>query len=95
MRAWIEDLDDDTVAMVHGVAGEDLDALATYCRASGEAHKTGGDMKHAMSVDGAVILDWCNKRGVTWQQFMSDSALQVRFLDDPDNAPFRIWKGRI
>lgn len=95
MRAWIEDLDDDTVAMVHSVSGADLDILKTHCRESAEKLRAGSDMKLAMSVDGTVILDWCNKRGVTWQQFMSDSALQVRFLDDPTNAPFRVWKGRI
>lgn len=95
MRAWIKDVDEDTIAMVHGVSGEDLDTLATHCREASDAQKSGGDMKLAMTVDGTVILDWCNKRGVTWQQFMRDSALQVRFLDDPDNSVFRIWKGRI
>lgn len=95
MRAWINDIDEDTVAFVHGTAGEDLDALATHCREVAEVQKAGGDMKLAMSVDGTVIIDWCNKRGITWQQFMQDSAIQTRFLDDPDNAVFRIWKGRI
>lgn len=95
MRAWIQDVGEDAVAFVHGVSGEDLDSLATYCREKGEAHKAGGEMKHAMSVDGTVIMDWCNKRGVTWSQFMNDTQLQTRFIDDPDNAPFRIWKGRM
>lgn len=95
MRAWIQDVGEDAVAFVHGVSGEDLDSLATYCREKGEAHKASVEMKHAMSVDGTVIMDWCNKRGVTWSQFMNDTQLQTRFIDDPDNAPFRIWKGRM
>ncbi|MHC9085345.1 hypothetical protein ACYX7E_09935 [Luteimonas sp. RIT-PG2_3] len=95
MRAWIEEIDDDTVAMVHGVDGSDLDTLATYCREAAESQKSNSEMKLAASVDGTVILDWCNRRGITWQQFMADQALQARFLDDPVNLPFRVWKGRI
>lgn len=94
-KAWIEDVDDDHVAFVHAVSGSDLDALATYCKEAGESHKTGGDWKHAASVDGAVIIDWCNKRGLTFGQFMRDEALITQFLNDPQNAVFRVWKGRV
>lgn len=94
MRAWMQDVSADEVALVHGVSGADLDTVATYCREAGDA-KQSSDWKHAMRVDGTVIMDWCNKRGIEWSQFMRDSVLQTKFLDDPDNAVFRIWKGRI
>lgn len=94
MRAWIQDVDEDHVAMVHGVAGEDLDTLATYCREKGEGRQS-SDFKHAMSVDGAVIMDWCNKRGIAWDKFFRDQSLVNKFLNDPDNESFRIWKGRV
>lgn len=93
--AWIEDLGDQGTAFVHSVSGEALDSLATYCREKGDAHKAGGDWKHAASVDTTVIIDWCTKRGVTFNRFMRDEALQNAFLNDPDNAVFRIWKGRV
>lgn len=94
MRAWMEDVGEDEVALVHGVSGADLDVIATYCRETGDnSHK--GDFKHAARVDGTVIMDWCNKRGIPWNQFFIDPKLAERFLDDPDNAPFRIWKGRV
>ena len=51
--------------------------------------------KHVASVDQAVIIDWCNKRGITFQRFMNDQSLINSFLDDPDNSSFRIWKGRV
>lgn len=95
MRAWIEDIDDDTVAFVHKADGADLDRLITYCREKAENEKSRHDMKHVASVDQAVIIDWCNRRGVTFQRFMSDPSLQAGFLDDPDNVAFRIWKGRV
>jgi hypothetical protein len=94
-KAWIEDIDDDHVAFVHATSGADLDTLATYCREKSSAHKSGGDMKHVASVDGTVILDWCNKRGLTFGQFMRDEAIITQFLDDPTNAIFRVWKGRV
>lgn len=94
-KAWIEDIDDDHVAFVHAASGADLDTLATYCKEAGENHRSGGDMKHVARVDGAVIIDWCNRRGLTFGQFMRDEALQTRFLNDPQNEPFRVWKGRV
>lgn len=94
-KAWIETAGDDALAFMHGISGRDLDTLATYAREAADAHKASGDMKHVMSVDQTVIIDWCNKRGVSFKQFIRDEALQTRFLDDPDNATFRIWKGRI
>lgn len=95
MRAWMDEQDDGSTVFYHGVAGEDLDTLVTYCRERGETERAGSDMKLAASVEGTVIMDWCNKRGITWQRFMNDQALQARFLDDPENACFRVWKGRI
>lgn len=94
-KAWIEDIDDEHMAFVHATSGDDLDTLATYCREAGDAHRAGGDLKHVASVDSAVIIDWCNKRGITFQQFMRDQDLLTKFLDDPVNAPFRVWKGRV
>lgn len=94
-KAWIEHVDDESMAFVHAVSGSDLDTLATYCREAGDAHRSGGDWKHAATVDTTVIIDWCNKRGVTFHRFMNDQDLQGKFLDDPANACFRVWKGRI
>lgn len=95
MRAWMDELDDGSTVFYHGVSGQDLDTLATYCRERGEVERQGSDMKLAASVEGTVIMDWCNKRGITWSRFMNDQGLLARFLDDPENACFRVWKGRI
>lgn len=95
MRGWIEELDDERTAFVHATTGADLDLVATYCREAGDNHKAGGDMKHAARVDGVVIIDWCNKRGITFGQFMRDEALITQFLNDPANEVFRIWKGTV
>lgn len=74
----------------------DLDALAKHCadmRAIGAGN--GKDDKLCMSVDGWVINDWCVKHGVTFADFMRDRRMQTRFIEDPDNAAFRIWEGKL
>lgn len=81
--------------MVHRTSGAELDAVMQYAREAGDAHKSGGDLKHAATVPGGVIVDWCAKRGVTFAQLMRDGSLQDAFLNDPANAPFRVWKGRV
>lgn len=91
----LKQIDDDTVASVNSTSREALDLVATYCREAGEAQKSGGDFKHAATVPGWVIVDWCNKHGITFKDLMRDNKIQDRFLNDPANAPFRVWKGRI
>lgn len=54
----------------------------------------GGD-KLVASVHPAVIHSWCAARGITMSQFMCDQKLSKQFLEDPDNAAFRVWKGAI
>lgn len=94
MKGWIEAVGDDAIAFVHGVSGRDLDTLIGYCKEKGEG-KASDDMRHVMRVDEAVVMDWCNKRGVTFADLMRDQSLMNRFLDDPDNGAFRIWRGRV
>lgn len=89
---------DDADKLITAVTADkrDVQALADYCagqRAVGAGN--GKDEKLAMSVDGWVINDWCVKRGVTFAEFMRDRKLQTRFVEDPDNAAFRIWEGRL
>jgi hypothetical protein len=94
MRAWIKDVDEDHVAFVHATSGTDLDTLATYCKEAGDV-KQASDWKHAASVDGTVIMAWCNKLGIEWNEFFNDQKLVNQFLNDPENGVFRIWKGRV
>jgi hypothetical protein len=99
MRAWIEELDDDHDVHVHAASYSDLKLLADTCaemRSAGMGN--GKDEKLAMSCDGWTIMEWCNRKGVLWQNFWSGpdhKELQNRFLNDPDNAAFRIWTGRV
>ena len=48
-----------------------------------------------MRADVFTIQAWCDRHGVTFAQFMRDPKLADRFINDPDNAAFRIHTGRI
>jgi len=88
--------DADKIVAVQTVERSDLDALARHCadmRHAGTGNRK--DEKLAMSVDGWVINDWCVKRGVTFATFMRDQKLQTQFIEDPDNAAFRVWGGKL
>lgn len=97
MGYFIAEHDDaDKIVMGTTIDKRDLDTLAKHCadmRAIGAGN--GKDEKLAMSVDGWVINDWCVRKGITFAEFMRDRKLQTRFIEDPQNAAFRIWEGRL
>jgi hypothetical protein len=92
----IESVVGDTVTTVARTDMSRIQIVADYASALRSAGITGGkDDKLAMTVDGAVIYDWCVKQGITWTDFWQDRAIQTRFVEDPDNAAFRVWEGRL
>lgn len=50
---------------------------------------------HLAEVPIVVLNAWAVKRGVTFDQVMSDNALLTEFLNDPNNEAFRVHKGRV
>jgi hypothetical protein len=97
MRAWIEDVDSQHEAIIHAVDKSQLDIIAEHCKSMhNDGHvQTGDGDKLCMSADGFTIMAWCNTHGITWKEFFRDQAIQKRFIEDPDNSAFRIWKGRL
>lgn len=96
MGYFIEQDGTDKLVMATTADKRDLDALAKHCadlRSVGAGNGKGD--KLCMSVDGWVINDWCVKKGITFAEFMRDQSLQTRFVEDPDNAAFRVWEGRL
>lgn len=50
------------------------------------------DMYHAARVPTVVVHAWLKKRGLTMQDLKG--SIVDDLLNDPDNAAWRIWKGR-
>lgn len=96
MRGFIHEVDDKHERYVHVADKADIDEVAKHCadlRAIGAG--SGKDDKLAMHADGYTIMEWCNKVGVTWRQFWNNPELPKRFIEDPDNAAFRVWTGKL
>lgn len=75
---------------------QDLDPIlekAAHLRDIG--HVGGSDMKHAASIPNVLIEKYCADNGITFQQWMREPIHIKRMLNDPQNQPFRIWKGRV
>ena len=96
MRGWIQEVDAKNEQIVHSADKRDLDALAEHCAALRSVGATGSkDNKLVMHADAFTIQAWCDVRGVSWAKFWNDNELLTRFIDDPDNAAFRVWDGRL
>lgn len=97
MRFRLEGLDAHTDVAVHEVDRWEVDAIAAECKARQSAGltKTGDGDHHVMSVHPFVLQKWLDARGVTYAKFIRDQALVERFINDPDNAAFRIHEGRV
>jgi hypothetical protein len=75
---------------------QDCTSIAEYCKAQHNAGFHGSsEVKHAGRVPEVFVLKYCNDNGVSFAQFMTDRAHQKRLLEDPANATFRIWKGKL
>lgn len=86
-------LDNDTMTVAYTA---DLTPLAERAKALHSAGETGSkDMKLAMEVHDFHIYAYMNKYGVSYEEFCSNPEHIRRLLNDPDNADFRIWKGRV
>jgi len=53
------------------------------------------DMRLAASVPFVVIEQYCNKLGITFQDFSNSEAHKISFLNSADYKHFRVWEGRV
>jgi hypothetical protein len=51
------------------------------------------EMRHAARFPKVIVEQYCNARGITFEDFMADPAHVKALLADPALAAFRIWEG--
>lgn len=90
-HVWIDN--DDTLVLQTSV---DVTANLEHAKALRSAGLTGtSDVKHAAHYPPEIILAWCQRRGITYGEWLRDNNKHVMaMLNDPDLSEFRIWKGR-
>jgi len=52
-------------------------------------------VKHAARIPLVIVEAYCNTNNVSFADVMTDRAHMKRIVEDPANAAFRIWKGRL
>ena len=75
---------------------QNVGAIVDFAKA---AHNEGmhgrPDARHVATIPGVVIEHYCNVRGITFRQWCTDPEVRRRFLNDPNYADLRIWKGKV
>lgn len=52
------------------------------------------EMRHAAKFPKAVVEQYIQTHGITFNEWMTNPVHVNRMLNDPDLSGFRIWKGR-
>lgn len=53
------------------------------------------EMRLAMTIPDVIIEKYCNERGVSFHEFMTNKAHIRYMLNDPDLSFLRVWKGKV
>lgn len=75
---------------------QDVEPYLDQCRRLRDAGAGGSDeMRLAASFPPIVIDTYCNRRGISYREFMIDPQHGENLCNDPDLRFFRIWEGRV
>lgn len=75
---------------------QDCTAIAESCKVlQSEGEHGSGEMRHAAKIPNVLIEKYCNDQGITFEEWMRDPVHARRMCNDPANAMFRIWPGRV
>jgi hypothetical protein len=95
IKTTYHDMDGDNAMLVKEYSMDDIKAVAESSKKLASVYGNGGEDKLVMSVHPAIVMAWCEKRGITINTFMCDQKLINEFLGSPDNSHFRVWKGKV
>ena len=75
---------------------DDVEPLLEYTKAMhNEGLHGSSDMKLAGSIPNILIEDYCNRMGITYEEWSQNPEHIRRVVNDPALSHFRIWKGRV
>lgn len=75
---------------------QDCTPIAEVCKAAHNARQFGsGEMRHAARIPNVIIEQYCNDNGVLYSEVIGDPVHMRRICNDPKNAMFRIWPGKL
>lgn len=75
---------------------QDVEPILHQCKALHNSGMVGdNEMYHAASLPLVLVENYCNQKGITFQEWMRDEAHIKSMLNDPDLKGFRVWQGAI
>ena len=75
---------------------QDCTPIAEFAKRQHNAGFHGSsEMRHAAKIPNIVIEAYCNDHKLLYSEVMSDPVHMKRICNDPKNAAFRIWPGRL
>jgi hypothetical protein len=75
---------------------QDCTDIAEFCKEQRAKGATGsGEMKHAACIPEVMVVAYCNVKGITFREFLTDKHHVKALLSDPTLADFRIWEGQV
>lgn len=75
---------------------QDCTPIAEWAKTQAAAGAVGSsEMRHAARIPNVIIEKYCNENRVTFQEVMGNPVHMRRIVNNPDNAAFRIWQGRV
>ncbi|HEX7644851.1 MAG TPA: hypothetical protein VF472_21835 [Burkholderiaceae bacterium] len=77
-------------------ASQDCTPIAEFAKAQHNAGFHGSqEMRHAARIPNVIIEAYCNEHHVSFADVMSNPEHMKRICNDPKNAAFRIWPGKL
>ena len=60
-----------------------------------EGHVGSSEMRHAARFPLVVVETYCNTKGITFHEYLSNPEHARAMLRDPDLSAFRVWTGKV
>jgi hypothetical protein len=75
---------------------QDCTPIAEFAKRQHNAGFHGSsEMRHAAKIPNIVIEQYCNDNNLQYSEVMGDPVHMRRICNDPKNAAFRIWPGKL
>ena len=75
---------------------QDCTSIAEFTKAQHNAGNFGSsEIRHAAKIPSIIIEQYCNDHHLLFSEVIGNPEHMRRICNDPKNAMFRIWKGKV
>lgn len=75
---------------------QDCTPIAEWAKVQSSIGAVGSsDMRHAARIPNVIIEKYMNENKVSFHEVLNNPVHMRRIVNNPDNAAFRIWQGKV